>query len=561
MKICCWLVAACVVAAGCDDHGAKESSVTLYSTCESTADCAGSGLLCDVERGCVECRFDEECSERSYCELGICEPLTESAETAAPGETTDERSTDAGAPAEAELGGPDGDPVSGALTDLELPAGNADAGVRDGASPATRADASVDAGSSTALDEVMDDEPLDDEPTDTTAAEGLADAATPNASATDLDGGELVAVRAERHASIAEAEALWDASGITRYEWHVERLAYTSYGLASNVRGVVRNGVIESLLGGRSQQLPDTPLDLDDALAWHTVDGFFDFMHEAVDLDVDIFDFTFNSDYGYPESAIIDPYAMAVDDEFTFLIRDFEQPPPPLAVYGAEQCADFASVEVGRYTVMNNAYGGASHCIVALWEGDSRAGFALSSVEANVPTPGPPASYPTLVYGWSVDGQFHGSEYTMARRLSGLVSLWSGLDTTVPASGVFDTAHTIWISDDPAPSSDQGTVELALWSNVRDATPTGSPIDSISGEYGAYEVWFGTSAGVDTVTYVRTARTASALLDLYPLVQDAIDRGYVGPEDYLLGVQVGFEVWQASEDFRLDALSLNLTWE
>ncbi len=558
---CCWLVAVCLVVAGCDDQGTQESSVTLYSSCESTADCAGSGLLCDVERGCVECRFDEECSERSYCELGICEPLSDSAETAASGETTDDGSAEAGAPDEAKLGGPDGDPVSGAATDPELGGDNADAGVGGEASPVTRADASVDDGSGTALGEGTDDELLTDEATDVTVAEGAADAATPDAPGTDLDGGELAAVRAERHALLDEAEALWDASGIARYEWHVERLAYTTYGLASNVQAVVRNGVLESLLGGRSQEPPDTPLDLGEALAWHTVDGFFDFMHEVVDLDVDIFDFTFDSDYGYPESAVIDPHALTEDDEFTFLIRDFEQPPPPLAVYGAEQCGDFSSVEVGRYSVMNNAYGGASHCIVALWEGDDRAGFVLSSVEANVPSSGPPASFPSLVYGWSVDGQFHGNEYTMARRLSGLSSLWSGLDTTMPASGVFDTAHTIWISDDPAPVSDQGSVELAVWSNARDATPTGSPIDSISGEYGAYEVWFGTNAGVDTVTYARVARTTSTLLDLYPLVQDAIDRGYVAPEDYLLGVQVGFEVWQASEDFRLDALSLNLTWE
>ncbi len=53
------------------------SNDRLYSACETTADCQGSGLLCDERRGCVECIDEDDCSARDTCRRGVCEPSSD----------------------------------------------------------------------------------------------------------------------------------------------------------------------------------------------------------------------------------------------------------------------------------------------------------------------------------------------------------------------------------------------------------------------------------------------------------------------------------------------------
>jgi hypothetical protein len=222
-----------------------------------------------------------------------------------------------------------------------------------------------------------------------------------------------------------------------------------------------------------------------------------------------------------------------------------------LASQGACQNGQFAEIVLGAsYMVQNNTYNGGSHCIEALWDGGSNAGFNLSGVSAAAAEAGPPASYPSIVYGWHVNGRFYGS-YTQAKQLSAIGSIPSDWTFTVPtSSGRYNASYDNWVHSSPAPGNEQGTLEHMVWLSFRDgATPIGSLVDSIELAGAQWEVWYGPNMSWNTVTYKRAPAISSVTgFDLLPFFQDSVSRGYAASADYLLGIQAGFEIWVGNQE-------------
>jgi hypothetical protein len=229
-----------------------------------------------------------------------------------------------------------------------------------------------------------------------------------------------------------------------------------------------------------------------------------------------------------------------------------------LTAYGGDVCANFDTISVGPFMVQNNAYNGANHCIQALWDNGDVAGFNLSGVSANAPAGGAPASYPSLVYGWHVDGQYHGG-YQSARAISSIGSMPSDLTVTVPGAGRYNASYDNWLGADPNAPNESGTLEHMIWLNYRDTTPIGSQVDTVELAGTQWVVWYGPNLSWNTVSYVRATNTSSVSnLDLMEFINDSVSRGYVGGSDYVLGVQAGFEIWESSQNFSVDRFKVSV---
>jgi len=235
-----------------------------------------------------------------------------------------------------------------------------------------------------------------------------------------------------------------------------------------------------------------------------------------------------------------------------------------LMPYGSTLCGDnFAKVNLGsRYMVQNNVYngGGGGHCIQAAWDNGNNAGFTVSQVNLNIATGGPPGSYPSIVYGWHVDGQFYGG-YGSARQLSAVTSAPSSWTFTVPAStGRYNASYDIWIHNSSAnPGNTGGTLELMVWLYQRDATPIGSQVGSVTLNGTTWAVWYGTHDGFSTVSYVRATSTSSVTgLELKEFFNDAVTRNYATASAYLLGIQAGFEIWTMNENMVTNSYTVSV---
>ncbi len=234
-----------------------------------------------------------------------------------------------------------------------------------------------------------------------------------------------------------------------------------------------------------------------------------------------------------------------------------------LAPYGSQQCGDFSQINLGsRYMVQNNLYnkGGGSQCVTAAWDNGNNAGFTVNPVSLNIPAGGAPASYPSIVYGWHVDGNMYGG-YQTAKQLSAVGSAPTSWTFTVPPSaGRYNASYDVWISNSSAkPGNTGGTLELMVWLAQRDTTPIGSQVGTVMINGTSWVVWYGSHDGFSTVSYVRATNTSSVTgMDLNPFFSDAVTRGYATASAYLLGIQAGFEIWEQNQSMVTNSYSVSV---
>lgn len=217
--------------------------------------------------------------------------------------------------------------------------------------------------------------------------------------------------------------------------------------------------------------------------------------------------------------------------------------------FGEARCERYAQVNLfGQYMVQNNVWNdaasGQTQCVTPLWDGEGPvAGFIVEPHD--ISTGSVPASFPGIVYGWHY-GTYFGA-YNAPLRVEEVTRVPSSWRFSVPDDVRYDAAYDLWLHPEPNPPTLEGTVEIMIWVAERDVTPIGEKIDQIELEGATWEVWFGPNSGFSTVTYRRTEGVSDFSLELTGFVADAVTRSDLEPNWYLLSVEAGFELWQASE--------------
>ena len=203
-----------------------------------------------------------------------------------------------------------------------------------------------------------------------------------------------------------------------------------------------------------------------------------------------------------------------------------------------------AAVAGGAYTVENNEWNsGASECVST----DGNADFAVANSAISNATNGAPGGYPAIYKGchWGACTANSGLPIQVGSLTPGEVTTsWT---TNQTYAGAYDVAYDIWYNQSPTTSGQPNAEEMMIWLNDNGGVePAGSVVATnvtLGGH--TYNIWYGTQSTWDTVTYDMTSGTTSVSgLDLAPLVQDAISRGYIQPSWWLIDIEAGFELWQ-----------------
>jgi hypothetical protein len=216
-------------------------------------------------------------------------------------------------------------------------------------------------------------------------------------------------------------------------------------------------------------------------------------------------------------------------------------------------------VASGVYTVQNNEWGsGAAECITT----DGNADFTVASSAISNATNGAPGGYPSIYQGchWGncTSGGLTASPVQVSRLTSGTVTTsWS---TTQPGgSNAYDVAYDVWFNQTPTTSGQPNCTELMVWLNHNGPVqPFGSQVATgvtVGGR--GYNVWEGSQGSFDTVSYTMTTPVTSVSgLDLAPLAQDAVSRGYLSSSCYLIDIEAGFELWQGGAGLATNSFSV-----
>jgi cellulose 1,4-beta-cellobiosidase len=220
-----------------------------------------------------------------------------------------------------------------------------------------------------------------------------------------------------------------------------------------------------------------------------------------------------------------------------------------------------APVAGGVYNVQNNEWGsGAAESITT----DGKADFTVANSAINNATNGAPGGYPSIYQGchWGncTSGGLSATPVQVSNITTGKVTTsWS---TTQPGgSNAYDVAYDIWFNQTPTTTGQPNGTELMIWLNHNGPVqPFGSEIAtnvSLGGR--GYNVWEGSQGGFDTVSYTMTTGTTSVSgLDLAPLVQDAVGRGFTKSSWFLIDMEAGFELWQGGGGLATSSFSVNI---
>jgi hypothetical protein len=203
-----------------------------------------------------------------------------------------------------------------------------------------------------------------------------------------------------------------------------------------------------------------------------------------------------------------------------------------------------------RYYFQNNIWNqqGSSQCIEPYTFGDF-AGFRVASANHAV-TNDAPAAYPSVVKGWHWG--FKTSDYNAGRPLSAITSvpsLWCFATTT---GDKYNVSYDIWLHPtSSAPSTPNGGMELMVWLHREDPEngvwPIGVAQDRFQYQGSWWRIYLSSTQdnpNWTVLSYMRETNVNAAELDLKFFFDDAIDRGYLSPSWYLLGVEAGFEIWR-----------------
>ena len=227
----------------------------------------------------------------------------------------------------------------------------------------------------------------------------------------------------------------------------------------------------------------------------------------------------------------------------------------PTTLCGGQQ----ASVGGGRYIVQNNEYNsGADECLST----DGGADFAVANSNMTNP-PGAPGGYPSIYQGCHWGSCSSGGLSTNPIQVADLTpgEVTTSWNTTQPGGtgNRYDVAYDIWFNQTATTNGSPNCAEVMVWlGHDGPIQPYGTTVASGVDLGGTdYTVWEGVQTTTPTISYeMDTPATSVSAMDLYPIAQDAVSRGYISKSCYLIAVEAGFELWQGGVGLATNSFSV-----
>lgn len=186
---------------------------------------------------------------------------------------------------------------------------------------------------------------------------------------------------------------------------------------------------------------------------------------------------------------------------------------------------------------------------------DGTASFSITQSAISMGTNGPPGSYPSIYRGchWGACTSNSGLPIQVSN-LGHPTSSWS---TTQPGAGAYNVAYDLWFNQSPSTRGQPNGAELMVWLNYKGPVqPAGSKVATVTVAGHTWDVWRAQISGWNYVAYVRTTGVTNVSnLDLGDITRDAVSRGAVSPNWYLIGVEAGFELWQGGAGLATNSFS------
>ena len=207
------------------------------------------------------------------------------------------------------------------------------------------------------------------------------------------------------------------------------------------------------------------------------------------------------------------------------------------------------------YLAENDIWGADTHqCIVV---GDRS--LTVDVAEHDKPPDGDPAAYPALFKGchWGKCSADSGLPVQVSR-MPDVLSDWASRQAE---SGTYNAAYVVWFNTSPATTGAPDGAELIIWLRSHGGIrPGGERIAGGVPLAGAtWNIWFQPAGGHNRIVYERIGDVTSVRnLDIRAFTDDAVGRGWIRPEWYLIGVEAGFNLWSGGAGNAVDRFAVTV---
>lgn len=222
-------------------------------------------------------------------------------------------------------------------------------------------------------------------------------------------------------------------------------------------------------------------------------------------------------------------------------------------------CSQFGTVSIngGQYIYQQNEWNStAQQCATV-----GGVGFTLTTADFNLPTNGPPATYPSVYRGCHWGNCTSSNPFPIQE--DNIASASTSVSITQPSGYNNDAAYDIWFNQTSTTSGQPNGTEIMIWINHQGSPqPFGSEVATATIDGATWEVWTGRQSSWNIVSYVRqTPVTSVSNLNLLPFFSDAVSRGSLEPSWWLIDVEYGFEIWTGGQGLAVSNISnWKLTW-
>jgi hypothetical protein len=161
-------------------------------------------------------------------------------------------------------------------------------------------------------------------------------------------------------------------------------------------------------------------------------------------------------------------------------------------------------------------------------------------------------AYPEIIYGWKPWSGGATTDPKLPIKVTDIRTLTMRYDVDQEASGAYDLAPEIWLTDTPVASEKPNplaiTTEVMFWMDARAMQPAGAPIDKAVMDGVAYSLWKfsrmgdkGNGEGWVYFAFVSGTRQLKAILDLRAFLFFLLEKSLITPDNYLASIEFGSE--------------------
>ncbi|WP_410813875.1 GH12 family glycosyl hydrolase domain-containing protein [Micromonospora sp. 067-2] len=227
----------------------------------------------------------------------------------------------------------------------------------------------------------------------------------------------------------------------------------------------------------------------------------------------------------------------------------------PAYAYWTNTCDDWQSLFYGKYQTINNKWGHTVNNWGTGWQCVGRdtdnttngwqADLSWSNSSSEQWDEYHIKAFPSTVVGWQWG-------YANPDRGGLPVHLWENKNVWTNWSfqnqvgdQKSDAIYDLWLDWSDNPSS-QPTDEVMIFLDyTAGAHPESNKVATVDLAGATWDVYRSTDSW-QVISFVRTATTTSASMNLRDFLGYAVDAGWLDPNKYLISVQAGFEVWRGA---------------